>query len=1153
VSQCGFALVCVGIFFRNDDGTAQPICVVEVGPTVHRAQKTDVKVNCLNCVWEKMFSYENLRMTDEQFEHEKLAFKIYDKSHFTRNEVIGTHSPFQHFFFHSFSSSHVWPEFSAGSYEVSLNFIYRCKNREVFRTWVPLTRPDKPVKEWGYLLFSAYVIKKGDPVPTHDLDDDKAMLEDNLMAPDLQRKGYLLNSYFYRAQDLPYPEGSCNSFVNVRFNGMTAQSGISYNTKTPKYLSRIQFPFYAPLRSDPVEVQVWNHNFGRPDTFIGGTQFSASALMLRAVGPMWVNLYSTPKSTAHGVMFTNGRPTDFKEGDELMCEYVGRMLVRLVVVPTERNPQLKVSPCEPLVTEPPQSDYRLRFALYSATEVPVIGGYLQVCLRFGNKERCSPWVLGKEGKFHWMKQLRPLTCLVPDNLETMADVMLLLRHRVGSVVETIAYLRLNPKKLLLGDKGVGNTSKNYVINGDTKDIIDDYNKIKPHAPMWRPLKHADPDDDQKQLIAGFLLFSIGFGLERSEPRELARGDLDIDDDKKEMTEEEEMRLTKETKLNTYMDPPEFYNRSPCRVVVKLHQAVELPAGNESGLANPFVAVRFGGKAQVSKTVVDTTCPVWSELLVFDSSYDKERPGQLFINIYHQETFGRVFLARTELEIKDIARTEAACTPQRYSLTGGSSDKMKSKSFLLASVLMFDNTTSIPPQLELKETAVFHFNIQAIGLRQLAPAGYANVKRPSIVATCPSFNEKETIVRFEVEARDAIGTSVDYVGQNKLPPIVLPKVVLPVAYLSSFYVTLQLFDEGVFGKKCIGVAQIPVRAFVESFLEKNPKMRDSPEYAKIIAGFAASAPADDDKMKIEVLDDAEAQAQSGLTATPDQGEVTPAPAAPVTAEHVDPEDLPMFPIEVVDSTVNITIDASDTNVVPINIAAANLKKPGKIQLKAAVDASKDTKFARELEEDLKKNEYNEIKFVRGKQAGFSVLDKLLTNGGEDLTRQVEAGTLKCFINGCLEEQKKKIANTPINNIFKQQYVTRVFIYRAYNLVPLDKWLGKSLDPYLVVRNGAGEFVHKISTREDPSRDDPYNPQFFDCYELDTRLPANNELEIMMWSKSPFGDELIGETKIDLERRMLNEEWFGWNRIHNVPRELRDLHNISSNVAQVFDFF
>lgn len=39
------------------------------------------------------------------------------------------------------------------------------------------------------------------------------------------------------------------------------------------------------------------------------------------------------------------------------------------------------------------------------------------------------------------------------------------------------------------------------------------------------------------------------------------------------------------------------------------QAVELPAGNESGMANPFVAVRFGGKAKVSDVKQNTTCPV----------------------------------------------------------------------------------------------------------------------------------------------------------------------------------------------------------------------------------------------------------------------------------------------------------------------------------------------------------------------------------------------------------------------------------------------------------------------------------------------------------------------------------------------------------------
>ena len=50
---------------------------------------TGVKTDCLNCVWEKVYSFDYMQMTKEQFEHEKLGFKIYDKNHFLRNQVIG--------------------------------------------------------------------------------------------------------------------------------------------------------------------------------------------------------------------------------------------------------------------------------------------------------------------------------------------------------------------------------------------------------------------------------------------------------------------------------------------------------------------------------------------------------------------------------------------------------------------------------------------------------------------------------------------------------------------------------------------------------------------------------------------------------------------------------------------------------------------------------------------------------------------------------------------------------------------------------------------------------------------------------------------------------------------------------------------------------
>jgi hypothetical protein len=66
---------------------------------------------------------------------------------------------------------------------------------------------------------------------------------------------------------------------------------------------------------------------------------------------------------------------------------------------------------------------------------------------------------------------------------------------------------------------------------------------------------------------------------------------------------------------------------------------------------------------------------------------------------------------------------------------------------------------------LKDIETFYFRIQMIGLRQLAPYGYGNVKKPSIRMSCPTFDDKVTegVIKDEVQPRDTVGTAVDYAG------------------------------------------------------------------------------------------------------------------------------------------------------------------------------------------------------------------------------------------------------------------------------------------------------------------------------------------------------------------------------------------------------
>ncbi len=50
------------------------------------------------------------------------------------------------------------------------------------------------------------------------------------------------------------------------------------------------------------------------------------------------------------------------------------------------------------------------------------------------------------------------------------------------------------------------------------------------------------------------------------------------------------------------------------------------------------------------------------------------------------------------------------------------EKVKSKSFILATFCVFDGTADLPPELELPGVEEFYFHIQPIGLRQLAAMG-----------------------------------------------------------------------------------------------------------------------------------------------------------------------------------------------------------------------------------------------------------------------------------------------------------------------------------------------------------------------------------------------------------------------------------------------
>jgi hypothetical protein len=96
------------------------------------------------------------------------------------------------------------------------------------------------------------------------------------------------------------------------------------------------------------------------------------------------------------------------------------------------------------------------------------------------------------------------------------------------------------------------------------------------------------------------------------------------------------------------------------------------------------------------------------------------------------------------------------------------------------------------------------------------------------------------------------------------------------------------------------------------------------------------------------------------------------------------------------------------------------------------------------------------------------------------------------------------------------VCRVYILKGKSLTPNDS---KNSDPYLLIKCGGSEV-----NDSDNAIDDTNNPGFYKHFDIAVTIPGASTLTIQVWDDDGIvGDDLIGETKIDLEERYFSKEW------------------------------
>uniref|UniRef100_A0A8C8B5A7 Otoferlin n=1 Tax=Otus sunia TaxID=257818 RepID=A0A8C8B5A7_9STRI len=118
-------------------------------------------------------------------------------------------------------------------------------------------------------------------------------------------------------------------------------------------------------------------------------------------------------------------------------------------------------------------------------------------------------------------------------------------------------------------------------------------------------------------------------------------------------------------------PPSLAEKQVFQLRAHMYQARSLFAADSSGLSDPFARVFFISQSQCTEVLNETLCPTWDQLLVFDNvelygeAHEmRDDPPIIVIEIYDQDTVGKAdFMGRTFAKPVVKMSDEDYCPPR----------------------------------------------------------------------------------------------------------------------------------------------------------------------------------------------------------------------------------------------------------------------------------------------------------------------------------------------------------------------------------------------------------------------------------------------------------------------------------------------------------
>lgn len=580
----------------------------------------------------------------------------------------------------------------------------------------------------------------------------------------------------------------------------------------------------------------------------------------------------------------------------------------------------------------------------------------------------------------------------------------------------------------------------------------------------------------------------------------------------------------------------------------IYQARGIIAADDNGLSDPFAKVVFSTQCQVTRVMEETLSPTWCELLLYDQvlmegSKDdfREDPPVVIINIYDYNKLGSpqaLGRAYAKPELKFVEEPYKKPQLQFFEITKG---KSKAGEILAALELIeldyasfgepalpFDVDPKEPEYTEEDRRYIIPEGVRPVlrkyrievlywGLRSLKRVNLFEVERPQVRMECAGqMIESEEIQSYKLNP--------NFNDVVKHFDVELPELVYLHPPLTIFVIEQRAFGRLVLvGTHVVqNLVQFGPRDQEEwKDEEEEPEEKKSPKkntpLTTVMTMDLGGLPLKDTKIPINPINLITAPIKKVRKKEEELEEEEPEKeeldwwskyyASLAELEKQEDKDDEMDDAQDGDGGLTISaLEAEEDDItIEIEPPAPKRKKIATLKLYKSELKNEYSQFEDWLhifpiykgKSSVEDEEEDESTRYMGKYKG-SFLIYPITPEDEDAECQITNGLPK---------------NSPI------KVLVRLYVVKATNLAPTDP-NGKA-DPYVVVKIGQQQMDSK--ERYIPKQ---LNPVFGEVFELTVSFPLETELTLYIFDHDLVGsDDLIGETRVDLENRFFSRHRAG----------------------------